>query len=248
MRCRRAGRPSLEVGYWMADPRVRGHWGSSKRSRPSAMRPARSPPSTTTASRSPSYSTNRPCSTIGDLSALSVIRPTGCINAELQAQVQAQVLELEASRRRLVDVADEERRELEHRLQEGAIRDCTCRGPLRGWQASQNGPSDGPSDATDGRRRVRRPVGDAQRARELANGLRPALLSEHGLPAALAELVARSAVPVTFPWSREVVARCGGDRLLRLRGGPDQCREARPRHGCVDPRYTRRPMASRRGR
>jgi signal transduction histidine kinase len=43
-------------------------------------------------------------------------------NARLQGEVQAQVVELEASRRRLLAAGDEERRRLEQRLREGAGR------------------------------------------------------------------------------------------------------------------------------
>ncbi len=195
------GDPSLEVGYWMADRREYVDTGGHPID--PAVRDATRAitaidhdgvPVAVLLHQPALLDDRRLVGAIGDAARLAAS------NADLQAQVKAQVLELEASRRRLVDVADEERRELEHRLQEGAIRRLhMVEGQLRSWQASHNSPSDGPSDADTW---VAAAFVDLSATlselRELANGLRPALLSEHGLPAALAELVARSAVPVTF--------------------------------------------------
>ena len=44
------------------------------------------------------------------------------VNARLQAEVRAQIVELEASRRRIVTAGDEEHRRLERRLRDGAER------------------------------------------------------------------------------------------------------------------------------
>ena len=54
-------------------------------------------------------------------------RLTGA-NARLQAEVRTQLVELEASRRRLLAAGDDERRRLERRLHDGAVRRLTALG------------------------------------------------------------------------------------------------------------------------
>ena len=58
----------------------------------------------------------------GLVEAAAAATTLSAANARLQADVQARLAELRASRRRLVEAADEERRRLENRLQEGAER------------------------------------------------------------------------------------------------------------------------------
>ena len=100
--------------------------------------------------------------------------------------------ELRASRARLVEVADAERRRIQRNLHDGAQQRLTSvlltLGRVR-------------SNAVDGDR----PVLDAaidelahglEDLRELASGLHPSVLSERGLPAALDALVLRAPVPV----------------------------------------------------
>ena len=54
-------------------------------------------------------------------------RLTGA-NARLQAEVRTQLVELEASRQRLLAAGDDERRRLERRLHDGAVRRLTALG------------------------------------------------------------------------------------------------------------------------
>ena len=61
----------------------------------------------------------------GLLDSIAAAARLAAANARLQAEVRAQVAEVMASRRRLVDVADDERRRLERRLREGAGRRLT---------------------------------------------------------------------------------------------------------------------------
>jgi signal transduction histidine kinase len=106
-------------------------------------------------------------------------------NARLQADVRARVVEVEASRRRIVQAADAQRRRLERELRDGAERRLSrMAGHLEAC---------GPQLAD-----VRRDL-DAARfeVREFARGIHPAVLTDSGLAAALDELAARSPVPAT---------------------------------------------------
>jgi signal transduction histidine kinase len=105
-------------------------------------------------------------------------------NARLQAEVRAQLAELEASRLRIVTAADEEHQRLEERLR---------RGPEHRLEqlASRLATVDGPVAE------IARQLDDTlDELRTLAAGLHPRLLSESGLAGALPALAARSAVPV----------------------------------------------------
>jgi signal transduction histidine kinase len=106
-------------------------------------------------------------------------------NARLQADVRARVAEVDASRRRIVQAADAQRRRLERELRDGAER--------RLAQMAELLEAGGPELAE-----VRRDL-DAARSdvREFARGIHPAVLTDRGLGPALAELATRSPVPVT---------------------------------------------------
>lgn len=113
-------------------------------------------------------------------------------NARLQMEVRSQVDEVRASRRRLVDAADEERRRLEARLADGAAR------RLASLQRTLH---DAERDAsTETRPRIERAEDQTARAiadlNELAAGLHPRELAEGGLAVALAALASRAPVPV----------------------------------------------------
>jgi signal transduction histidine kinase len=114
-------------------------------------------------------------------------------HARLQAEVQARVVELQASRRRILAARDDERRRLEHRLHEGAERRLgELADTLRRSRRSASG------------QRTREQItrAEAQLAptldelRRLAHGLHPGVLSEHGLEGALAALAKDFPVPV----------------------------------------------------
>ena len=120
---RALGDPSLEVGYWSAV--TEGYVDSS--GRPLTL---------------PSTGSGRATTSIGGIADPigvlvhdpSLLDDTGLIesiatatrlasaNARLQAEVRAQILELDASRRRIVTAGDEEHRRLERRLRDGAER------------------------------------------------------------------------------------------------------------------------------
>jgi signal transduction histidine kinase len=107
-------------------------------------------------------------------------------NARLRADVQAQVEELAASRRRLIEAADEQRRLLERRLHDGAA------ARLRELAVMLRR---GESFATSQRTRAQIARAEDQLSHtledldRLANGLHPRALAERGLREALVDLV-----------------------------------------------------------
>ena len=115
----------------------------------------------------------------------------------LRAEVRAQVLEVQASRGRIVAAADRERRRIERNLHDGAQqRLVTIALELRGTLGS-GGETPAPVRAA-----VERSIADLHLAlrelRELASGLHPAILSRHGLAAAIEDLADRVPLPVTL--------------------------------------------------
>jgi signal transduction histidine kinase len=114
-------------------------------------------------------------------------------NAGLQAEVRDQLAELEASRRRLLSAADDERRRLEQRLRETTERRLTELLPeVRGAERAASDP-----EQRQALIRIREQlVQSLADVRRLAAGLHPRELSEGGLAAALGALAARSPVEV----------------------------------------------------
>jgi signal transduction histidine kinase len=115
-------------------------------------------------------------------------------NAALQAEVRAQVAEVRASRRRLVEAGDEERRRLEERLREGAERRLISL--EQGLERSHR--EAGPETATRIERAKSRLEHTLVELHELAAGLHPRELTGHGLAAAVAPLAQASPVPVAL--------------------------------------------------
>jgi signal transduction histidine kinase len=118
------------------------------------------------------------------VSAVAAAAGVAVANARLQAEIRARVSEVEASRRRIVEASDAERRRLERELHEGAERRLAHVTELL---AERGAP------VTDLQRELQ-----AARATltEFARGMHPRTLTEAGLAAALAELSERSPVPV----------------------------------------------------
>jgi signal transduction histidine kinase len=115
-------------------------------------------------------------------------------NARLQAEVRARVTEVEASRRRIVEAGDAERRRLERELREGAER--------RLDHVSELLADCGPPGAD-----LQRELQGVRAALvEFARGVHPRTLTESGLAAALAELSQHSPVPVQLRVSAERLA------------------------------------------
>jgi signal transduction histidine kinase len=114
-------------------------------------------------------------------------------NARLSADVQAQVEELAASRRRLLEAADEQRRLLERRLHDGAaarLRELAV--ILRRGERSATSERTR-AQITRAEEQLSHTLEDLNR---LANGLHPRVLAEHGLQEALADIARDVGVPI----------------------------------------------------
>ncbi len=112
-------------------------------------------------------------------------------NARLEAEVRARMEDVAASRRRLLEAADEQRHHLELELHNGAERQLAHVAELLA--------------GTDGKLVDATASLDAARneLREFARGIHPAALTDAGLMAALTELAARSPIPVRLTGSAD---------------------------------------------
>jgi signal transduction histidine kinase len=116
-------------------------------------------------------------------------------NERLRAELLAKLAELQASRARLVEATESERRRIERDLHDGTQQRLVSIAMTLGLAESKlagDRPSVGP---------VLREARDAltlalEELRELSQGIRPAILVERGLPAALDDLSRRAALPV----------------------------------------------------
>jgi signal transduction histidine kinase len=116
-------------------------------------------------------------------------------NARLQAELRARLAELQASRARLVEATDTERRRIERDLHDGTQQRLVSIAMTLGLAESKL--------AVD-RPAVQPVLREAREAltialaelRELTQGIRPAILVERGLVAALDDLSRRAALPV----------------------------------------------------
>jgi signal transduction histidine kinase len=131
-------------------------------------------------------------------------------NVRLQAQVRVRAEELAASRRRILEAADAERRRLERELHDGAQQRLTAVSRHVASVAQEVGDG-GARDLVDD---VERQLAAARaELHALANGIHPAALTSGGLAGALSELAGRAPVPVAldvtesrFPSAVEVAA------------------------------------------
>jgi signal transduction histidine kinase len=118
-------------------------------------------------------------------------------NERLQAEVRAQLEEVRASRARIVEFGDAERRRVERNLHDGAQQRLVNISLALGIARSQVGVASDREMAValeEAAAELRLAVAEL---RELARGIHPVILSEAGLGPALAALADRSPVPVT---------------------------------------------------
>jgi signal transduction histidine kinase len=120
----------------------------------------------------------------GLLSAVASAARLAVTNARLQAGVRARVAEVEASRRRIVEASDEQRRRFERELRDGAERRLAQVTELL---------ADSGEPLADVRDEL---VASRAELREFARGIRPHILTERGLREAIEELAERSSIPV----------------------------------------------------
>jgi signal transduction histidine kinase len=118
-------------------------------------------------------------------------------NERLDAELRARIEELRASRARIVEAADEERRRVERDLHDGAQQRLVSLAlNLRLAQAKLD---DDPGAAAELIDETAAELGEAtDELRELARGLHPAVLSDRGLKPALEALAGRAPVPVAL--------------------------------------------------
>jgi signal transduction histidine kinase len=115
-------------------------------------------------------------------------------NERLQAELRARLEELRASRLRLVEIADVERRRLERNLHDGAQQRLVA---LSLSLALARGEFASDSAAIELVERTRSQLAEAlAELRELARGIHPSLLTDRGLKPALESLASRALLPV----------------------------------------------------
>ena len=113
-------------------------------------------------------------------------------NERLAAQVRSQLVEVRASRARIVAAGDAERRRIERNLHDGAQQRLVALSVALGLEATRadDGAAGAFSRAQD---EIEQAIAEL---RELARGIHPTLLRDEGLEAAVASLARRTPVPV----------------------------------------------------
>jgi signal transduction histidine kinase len=187
--------PSLEVAYWLpySNSYVDGQ------GRPFAL----PPPRAALASTVVQHGGQRVAALVHDASLLQdpeLIRAVcaaagmALANARLQAELRARLDELRESRARIVEAGQAERRRLERNLHDGAQqRLLSVALGLRLVEVRLVGQPAEAEQVARWRAELERSLHEL---REVAHGIHPAVLTDHGLAVALETVVARSAVPV----------------------------------------------------
>ena len=191
---RAIGDPTLEIGYWLPETGVfvDADGGTLPLPRPGSDRSA------TVVERDgfPAAVLVHDRAVLSDQALVDAVAAAAQLesaNARLRAEVRAQIAELEASRRRILEAGDQARQRLERRLHDGAerrlaeVQETLHRGRLgaTGRQTADK--------IARGEDQLARAL---EELRQLALGLHPRALSEHGLAGALARLADGSPVPV----------------------------------------------------
>jgi signal transduction histidine kinase len=115
-------------------------------------------------------------------------------NTRLQAQLRAQLGELRASRQRIVEAGDRERRRVERNLHDGAQQRLLAISLQLAMLRERVDAGESVAGALgEVSAELQRAIGEL---RELARGIHPAILTEEGLPAAIESLADRALVPV----------------------------------------------------
>ena len=187
--------PSLEVAYWLPDS---GSYVDAT-GRPFVLPPEGARVATTTVEHG-----GQPVAALVHDPSLrddpDLVRAVGAAaglalsNARLQAELRARLEELRESRSRIVAAGDAERRRLERNLHDGAQQRLLS--VALGLRLAQARLAAHPEEAELLARSRQELEQSLQELRELAHGLHPAVLSDHGLAVALEAVAARSPVPV----------------------------------------------------
>ena len=115
-------------------------------------------------------------------------------NERLHAEVRAQLEEVRASRQRIVEAGDRERRRVERNLHDGAQQRLATLALSLAMIRDRDGADPAvAASLAQASAELRQAIDEL---RELARGIHPAILSEEGLPAAVESLADRSSLPV----------------------------------------------------
>jgi signal transduction histidine kinase len=129
----------------------------------------------------------------GRVAAVASVARLALENERLAAQVRAQLEEVRASRSRIVDAADAERRRIERDLHDGAQQRLVALA-MRLDQAREQ--SAGASDLIDAT--TVELLAAIREVRDLARGVHPPILTDAGLGAAIEALAERTPIPVAI--------------------------------------------------
>jgi signal transduction histidine kinase len=135
-----------------------------------------------------------PALDLGLVRAAAAAAGMAIANERLQAEVRAQLEEVRASRQRIVEAGDAERRRVERNLHDGAQqRMATLALSLAMLRDGAAGNPAMAASLDQAAAELRQAIAEL---RELARGIHPAILTEEGLPAAVEALADRSSLPV----------------------------------------------------
>jgi signal transduction histidine kinase len=191
---RALGDPTLQVGFWLPDQGV----FVDSADRPLALPGPRAARSVTVieGAEGPVAALVHDRALLDDpglREAVSTVARLAAANARLTAEVRAQVNELRASRRRLLEAGDEERRRLERRLREGAQQRLERLAERLGRMRLSTRSQAAAARIARAEAQLDRTLEDLHR---LARGLHPRVLAEVGLAGAIASLAAQAPVTV----------------------------------------------------
>jgi signal transduction histidine kinase len=127
----------------------------------------------------------------GRVEAVASVARMALENERLAAQVRAQLDEVRASRTRIVEAADAERRRIERDLHDGAQQRLVALAMRLDQARGQTAGAGEIIDAT-----TNELLQAIREVRDLAHGLHPTILTERGLAAAVEALAERAALPV----------------------------------------------------
>ena len=145
--------------------------------------------------------THDPAIESGLVQAAGVAAGMAIANERLRAEVRAQLEEVRASRRRIVEAGDEARRRVERDLHDGAQQRLV--GLSLGLRMLQERCRDVPGADEEIEALETELRAALQELRELARGLHPQILTEEGLCAAVESLAERSPISVRVTFDRE---------------------------------------------
>jgi len=199
---RALGDPSLELGYWLVEEQSYVDAEGRRLDLPADAGGGRAVTRVDRREGEPVAVLVHDSAVLDDPSLVGAVASSARLaasNARLQAEVRDQVAEVAASRLRLLQARDEARRRLDVRLREGAERRLAGLGAV--LQAARRDATPGTGERIE--RAQARLEGTLTDLRELAAGIHPRELTEHGLERALADLVERTRTRVRIDLSLE---------------------------------------------